>query len=175
MSLKMHPNRGFTLIELAVSLALIFIAITPMTYFFTKGSTISKKSEITTQCLFLAQDLMEEITSKDFEETPGSFGREAGESISNRTSYDDVDDYDGWGPNNAPECINGSLMDGSGNLPYYVYLRRSVRCQNVANTDFNTVVADGSSDFKKIEVTVRTVSNYAISVTKTLESVVSKH
>ncbi len=175
ISLKVHPNKGFTLIELTVSLALIFIAVTPMAYFFTKGSTISKETEVTTQCLVLAQDLMEEIISKNFEETPGSFGREAGESLSNRINYDDVDDYDGWGPNNAPECINGALMDGSGNLPSYSYLRRSVSCQNAANTDFDTIVADGSSDFKKIEVTVRTVSTYPINVAKTLETVVSKH
>lgn len=172
---RSQKGRGFTFIELSVSLALILAAISPAVYFFTKGINISKETEVITQCLILAQDLMEEILSKNFEETSGSFGRETGESTANRANYDDVDDYDGWGPGNSPEYIDGTQMNGSGSTPDYWYLRRNVIVQNVANTNFNTVVADGSSDFKKIRVSVSTLANYIVSVTRTLEVVVSKH
>lgn len=175
ISAKVHLNKGFTFIELSFSLALIMTAIAPMLYVFTKGVNVGRETEVTTQCLILAQDLMEEILSKNFEETAGSFGRETGESTANRANYDDVDDYDGWAPGNAPEYIDGTLMDGSGSSPNYTYLTRSVVVQNVANADFDTVVADGTSDFKKVQVTVSTVPNYIVSVTRTLEKVVSRY
>ena len=175
ISPRQCPKSGFTFIEMAVSLALLFAAIAPITYVFTHGLNVSREMEVNTQCLILAQDLIEETLSKNFEETSGSFGRESGESTANRANYDDVDDYDRWGPNNAPEYIDGTQMDGSGSAPDYTFLRRSVVVQNVSNADFDTDAADGSTDFKKIQVTVNTIPNYIVSVTRTLEIVVSNH
>lgn len=57
----------------------------------------------------LAQDLMAEILSQDFEEpidTP-DFGRESSESGGSRPDYDDVDDYDAW-DSSPPEYRDGT-------------------------------------------------------------------
>lgn len=50
----------------------------------------------------LAESLLGEIERKAYIDpsTPTTLGRDAGESASDKTTFDDVDDYDGW--NEAP-------------------------------------------------------------------------
>ena len=88
---RLRLKNGFSFIELAITLAILMAAFIPLLYFFTNGLNIGRETEVTTQCVIVAQDLMEEILSKSFEETAGSFGRETGESTANRINYDDVD------------------------------------------------------------------------------------
>jgi len=106
------------------------------------------------QAINLAQDLMEEITSKAFEDPtagPGSFGAEEG----SRLLYDDVDDYDGYGPHSPPKDEQGNAMAN------YSVFTRSVTVVNVAevgaaNMPRASLAAqtEGSTSFKRITVTV---------------------
>lgn len=98
----------------------------------------------------LAQDLMTEILSQSFEEpgtTTGSFGKESGESV--RANFDDVDDYHGWSES-PPTARDGTTLSG----PDYSKMTRSVRVWNVDLSDMSTIVTNGSSPAKAIEVKV---------------------
>jgi len=96
----------------------------------------------------LANQLMIEIQGKLFEDPdfgPGSFG--PGIDELERSDYDDVDDYDGWsaGP---PEHPDGTAMDG------YTGYVRSVVVTNVDDATLTTSQTDGSTESKRIVVTV---------------------
>ena len=75
----------------------------------------------------------------------GSFGTEE----ASRSAYDDIDDYDGLS-NSPPERINGTALSDYGGVT------RSATVDNVLLTDPDPVTpeADGSTDFKRIRVTV---------------------
>lgn len=97
----------------------------------------------------LAHHLMSEILRQSYEEpvdTP-TMGRESGESGGSRSSYDDVDDYDGWAAS-PPEDKDGiELTDLNG-------WERSVAVEFV---DRDSLINFSASDtgVKRIIVTVR--------------------
>lgn len=115
-------ERGVSLIELLVALAILAVGLTPLLSVFLHALKMSEKANKNAIITSLARDMAEEIRSsvfwdpncaydescaKDFfprdpDETPQSFGLEvsAGEAY-NATrgrigSFDDVDDYNGW-------------------------------------------------------------------------------
>ena len=97
----------------------------------------------------LAHHLMSEILRQSYEEpvdTP-TMGRESGESGGSRSSYDDVDDYDGW-VSSPPEEKNGTaLADLTG-------WERSVTVEFV-DPNMLTTVSATETGVKRITVTVR--------------------
>ena len=152
---------GFTFAECLLALIILGVALSPLLLCFPTGAKqgrLSKKMSVATD---LAQDLMDEIKKMAFEEpgAPDSFGREGGESSprndpANVNDFDDVDDYDSWKIENPPEDMDGNLFDGTGGRPDYQGFTRTVEVINVAESDLNTPVAPGSTDFKRVKVTV---------------------
>jgi MSHA pilin protein MshD len=61
--------------------------------------------------LGLADELMAEILQENYEEPTQTvtFGRETGESATVRSTYDDVDDYNGWNQS-PPRYRDGTVM-----------------------------------------------------------------
>jgi type II secretory pathway pseudopilin PulG len=62
----------------------------------------------------LAEALMAEILRQNYQEPDETpvFGRETGESATNRAAYDDVDDYDQWSAS-PPVAKDGSALANS--------------------------------------------------------------
>lgn len=122
------------------------------------------------QAFNLAQDLMEEIASKPYEDPTagaGSFGTEE----ASRINYDDVDDYDSYGPNTPPEDVQGNDMND------YSTFTRSVTVVNVTDVGLANMPrtslaaqADGSTNFKLVSVTV---SWFGGQQSETLERIVA--
>lgn len=106
---------GFTMVEAIISIVLVgTVLVAAMN---TVGA--SKAGEYTKLETFvgeyLANNLMAEIVSRYYEEPddmPG-FGRESGESGSQRDQWDDVDDYHGWSAD-AIQRRNGTTIAKSG-------------------------------------------------------------
>ena len=78
---------------------------------FTVGLEGVAVNQVRTQAANLAQDLMDEILGKDFDEDmsddnqpmgPSDLGRDDPEPTSNRTTWDDVDDYLYLSTENSP-------------------------------------------------------------------------
>lgn len=66
--MKKHYNcKGFTLIEILLSLAILSIIIIPISSFFISSQKISRDSDIKFRSITLAQNYFEQIKSKDFE------------------------------------------------------------------------------------------------------------
>ena len=141
-------NRGVTLIEAVVAISVLAIAIPPLVGLFTEVASHDTGNTYQGVAVVYADSLMEEIVSKAYEdpdEPSGSFGSE--EAL--RSSYDDIDDYDGIS-NSPPQRLDGTTLADYGGFT------RSVTVDNVtaADPDPTTPESDGSTDFKRIKVTV---------------------
>lgn len=151
-------HRGVTLIETTITIAFLGITIVPLTMMYNTNYLAGDDASHILIGTNLAQDLMEEIRGKNFEETSGSFGNESGEvSGYNRTAFDDVDDYDiytTWGAQSPPRDIDGSqLTDFSGFSRKVTVINIKDVSTVIPRTDFSAQ-GDGTTDFKLISVTV---------------------
>jgi MSHA pilin protein MshD len=75
--------------------------------------------------LGLADELMAEIVQENYEEPTQTvtFGRESGESATVRSTYDDVDDYNGWNQS-PPRYRDGTVMPSRGGWRHRVVITR---------------------------------------------------
>jgi len=165
-------QHGFNLVEVTIALAFLAILLIPLSEMYLASYEGTDDVGTYDHAFNLAQDMMEEITSKSFEDPTagdGSFGTEEAA----RSDYDDVDDYDNYGPNSPPLDIAGNVLTD------YTGMSRSVAVTNV--TDLNLVnmprtslvaQVDGSTDFKYVVVTVNWNDGKQ---TETLERIVSNY
>lgn len=143
-----RAERGISLVEIVVVIAVLGVAIPPLTNLYTQVAHAGVDEEHQRAALELAENLMEEIGSKAYEdpdEASGSFGTEEG----SRAAWDDVDDYDGLS-NAPPLTIDGTALNDLAGLT------RSVVVENVSSLDVDaaTPETDGSTSMKRIRVVV---------------------
>ena len=101
---------GFTLIESVLSILIVGLMLVAALN--TVGASKLGQARNAEQAVgpILAQQLLDEIVDQPYAEASSNFGREAGESATVRTDWDDVDDYHGW--SGKPQLKNGTLIDG---------------------------------------------------------------
>ena len=133
-----------------VSLSSLLVAILLITALQTVGASFRSEFHTAqqTQAILFAEDLLSEIIQMEYEEPDGavSFGRETGESVTERINWDDVDDYHGW--SSSPL----KYQDGM-EIPETSDWTRSVTVQFVLPADPDTTTNDDLG-LKKITVTV---------------------
>lgn len=162
MSQFLKNKKGFTLIELVIIIVIVALAIPPLIKMVSEGTQKSGDSELVSTAAILAQDLMEEIKSKRWDEnSPLAGGTIAdasktyplGAEEALRTGYDDVDDYDGLSNNPPRDAQNNQIND-------YTGFTRSVDVIYVAETNLDTenpgVLPNPpvESNYKRIAITV---------------------
>ena len=104
----------------------------------------------------LARELMAEIMSLPYDDpqNPGAaIGVNAGESASNRSTFDDVDDYNGWSSANAV-ARNGTARSGYTGWSHTVTVTWAERITATAWTSYDT-------GLKRITVTVTSPTGVA--------------
>jgi type II secretory pathway pseudopilin PulG len=94
-------RRGINIIEMIALIVVLSIAIPPLLTMWSETSRRSVRTEAIADATFYAQELMEEIKSKKFDENDSSpwssvLGVDSGEVSGNRTTFDDVDDFNGY-------------------------------------------------------------------------------
>lgn len=119
--------RGFTFVELVISLVVIGIAVTGVLLIFTRTVGSSADPMVRQQALAIAEAYLEEVVAKHYDDPNGgeTFGVEGGET---RPTYDDVWDYDGlsgeperpYGTADIPQLddytVSVAVSDGSAAL-----------------------------------------------------------
>jgi len=142
--------RGFTLVEAVMSMLIVGLMLVAALN--TVGASKIAQARNAEQSLgpMLAEDLMAEILSQNYQEPtdPVQFGREAGEPGGDRSTWDDVDDYDGW-DSSPPEVLQNK--DGTA-IPDLSGWGREVKVVFVDPGLVNTSVSD--IGLKRIQVTV---------------------
>jgi len=110
-------RRGFSYLEIIMGVMILGFILTPLLSQFYIGFQATRTADALSQATFLAEDLMEEIKSKRFDEnkfpagsTPrAQFGPDSGESASDRRTFDDIDDFNGW-TSSPPRAANGTIL-----------------------------------------------------------------
>ena len=150
-----HPDartlsqRGFTLVELVISLVVVAVAGVTLLTALARETTNTVPVEEHARAVEVARELIEEVLLCAFEDPEGpngSFGTEEEQ----REDFDDLDDYDGWA-DRVP--LGGPAMPGAS-----PWLDRSVVVTNVGPDDLEVTAPPGSTDFKSVEVIVPTSS-----------------
>ncbi len=142
---------GFSMIEAVICIGLIGIALVAAMRTVgasARAQTITQRQAIGTM---LAQDLMAEILAQEYEEPEGYtlLLTEINDVPGQRSTYDDVDDYDGWSNSPPKDRSNVSLTD-------YTGWRRTVEVKyaTASNLDGNPLVLLGDPGVKRIIVRV---------------------
>jgi len=144
----MHRAKaGFSLVEVIVLIVVIALAVPPIVMLLYETVTRGTDSRMQMIATSLATGLMEEILSNNFEDPEGSSGS-FGTEEAGRADYDDVDDYDGLSVRPPQDSQGNALSD-------YAAFRTRVTVENVSSSSpGGTAVSDGSTDFKRVTITV---------------------
>jgi prepilin-type N-terminal cleavage/methylation domain-containing protein len=144
---KIVSNRGITLIELVIAVVIVGIAIPVLVRNWADVTMRSVESETISDAAFYAEQLMEEIKSKRFDEQTepawtaanlfGAKRADESDETNNRTRYDDIDDYDGF-----TEALPRSFVS-----------LVSVQYANLTGASWQAV-ASGTTDFKRVTVNI---------------------
>jgi len=114
-------RRGFTLIELIISILVVSIALIGVLSVMNLTTVKSPDPMVREQAVAIAESYMEEILLRWYDEdavpgtidTEGAWGPEGGES---RSTYDDVNDYDGLsaseGTHNVTVNVQAATLNG---------------------------------------------------------------
>ncbi len=154
---------GFTYLEVLIAVLILGLVLIPMLSQFYIGFQGTKTSELVTQATDLANDLMEEIKGRRFDENiyPDApvnidqLGIDGGEASNNRKTFDDVDDYiayTDWG-SSPLKAIDGTPFPES----EFADFRRLVEVEYVTISGSDWVTYTGPDPFtyyKRIKVTV---------------------
>lgn len=163
MDKGMLNQRGFTLIEVILIILLLSIGLTGVLSYVGQAAKDSAYAHNLSIATTLAQDLMEEVRSKCWDETatvaaacagavtPSVIGVDAAET---RATYDDMDDY-----NNLPVVGNTPPQDAQGTaMPVFPFFTQRATVCYVDTAALDTCVA-GPTDFKQVNVNIAWSAN----------------
>ncbi len=139
-----------TLVEVNLSMVIIGMVAVTLASLYTTANRSADKSVNVTRAMYLAMSLMEEIHGRRWDEnTNGSIsstlGVDAGENATNKTTFDDVDDFNGY-VESSIQYPAGAAMTG------YTGFSRDVA---VAFLDANNGVSASTTTRKRVTVTVK--------------------
>ena len=100
-------SRGFLLVEVSITYVVLSLALVALVPLFILSIRANKKTEQLAVAGFLSQELLEEIRLRKWDQltpSPSSriasgsavLGIDAGEIASDKTTFNDVDDFNGW-------------------------------------------------------------------------------
>ncbi len=150
-----NKTSGFSLAEVLVAVGVIAVALVPLIMVFSQGVKQGKTPQKITVATMLAQDLIEEIMPKLFDENPSNpdspagLGPETGETragLPTTRNYDDVDDYRNY-TESPPREVDGTVMTE------YTGYTRTVAVDYVREANFDAV-STSITRFKRVRVTV---------------------
>jgi MSHA pilin protein MshD len=152
---------GFTLIEILLSLAILVLAVPILASVFPWGTKQPAEAREQSQAVLLAQELMEEVLTRKWDENatppgktnvPSTIGLDAGEVAGDRSTYDDIDDYDGFVDSPMHDALGTTLSAFTG---FWSQVSISYVGSDKAALDLDTLLGPAAgTDFKRVEVDV---------------------
>lgn len=151
-------NRGgFVLIEVTIAYVILAFAITALVPVFMIAIKASKNTEQLQVATYLSAELLEEVRMRKWDERTTStlahipapstvLGTDAGETATDKRTFDDVDDFNGWTEAQAVDPVMRALPD-------FTAYRRTV---TVAYVDSSMSPSAATTDYKMITVCTTT-------------------
>ncbi len=149
VSARAHRRAAFTMVEIIMTILVVGVGLVACMRALPVLLGASAASRQTLVAGALAADLLNEIALLPFQDpdsTP-AFGPELDEITGSRAMFDDIDDYCNW-----TECPP-QLKDGTP-APNGAGYTRAVSVVSVNVLNFDQIVGTGTSDAKRITVTV---------------------
>lgn len=147
-------QRGFTLVEAAVSTLIVAVMVSAAISVVGGAARGASRERDWRRGQSLAASLMAEVLATSFADPQGgsAFGIDTGETAMNRTTYDDVDDYNGYTEAGATDVLGSKI-------PWADGWTRSVIVENVTIADPSVVVSDSTNTgLRRVTVTVTSPS-----------------
>lgn len=150
--MKQCKQKGLTIIELVVVIVVLGLAIPPLLTSWANIGWRFVRSESLADATFYAQELMEEIKSKRFDEKTVSpwtssidFGYDTGENGNNKDTFNDADDFVTTG---TRSCTDPLVI-----APATSY-SRSVTVDYVTLSTNTWIPSASPTNFKRVRVSV---------------------
>lgn len=162
-----HRRCGVTLIEVMISLVLVStIMLVSLTASANLMRTTAERRDANDGQQLAAQ-ILDEVSSMDFRDRIDPvFGVESNESATDRNTFDDVDDYDGY-KSAPPTHRDGTLISGYQGWTFSVFI---VRADPTA-TGLATATADDRSPLRIIRVVCTTPDGTSVEAATVVSSV----
>lgn len=150
-------RRGFILVEVSVAYIILSLALVTLIPVFILALRAAKNMEQITAATQLSSQLLEEISLRKWDrgtpnppvyvQAPAPLGPDAGESASDKRTFDDIDDFNGW---TEPAPLDPVMRP----LPAFAAYRRSVTVRYV---DSSLAPVTGPTDYKQLTVCTSTI------------------
>jgi MSHA pilin protein MshD len=156
---KIRARAGYLLIEASAAYVILVLGIVSIVPIFHYAMIANERSQEALKSAELAQELMEEIKLRRWDETGGrigfptgspslTLGPDSGETSTNKATFDDVDDFNGWTENGVKDPLNNAI-------PSLSDYTRSVTVQYVTSS-FS--VTASTTNYKLVTVCVSKAS-----------------
>ena len=139
--MKLHPENGFTLIEMIMAIVVLTAAASGILFAFAQNTARSADPMIRQQAIIIAQAYLEEIMLKPYNDPDGGETGSCEEGAGNRIQYDDVADY---------SCIN----DTAGAVDQFGNSLAGLASYNVSVSVATTTIGAPAVAARRIDVTV---------------------
>ena len=149
-------EKGYLLVEVSIAYLIMALAITALVPAFIISIKANKNTEKIQVAVGLSRELLEEVRLRKWDENASygiyttlystSLSTDTGETATNKTTFDDVDDFNGWFEDGAKDPMNGSLSQFSA-------YERSVAVVYVTSAN---AVSAATTDWKRITVCTKT-------------------
>ena len=157
----LRRTRGFSLIELVATMFVLSLGLPAIAYMYTVALLVDADTIHRGKANFLANSLMNEISSRRFRESataPGN-GPDSGEvSGYDRRNFNDIDDYNefktDWGILSPPRDETGTSLTDYSEYAQYVEVVNIAPPSSDLTTRSFAAVDDGSTDIKLVTVKV---------------------
>ncbi|MBI5597691.1 MAG: hypothetical protein HY928_16510 [Elusimicrobia bacterium] len=143
-------NRGFILVEASVTYVVLALALVALMPLFVLSIRAAKNARRVAVATHLSVELLEEVRLRRFDEatptpaaaiaTPSALGLDAGETAADKTTFDDIDDFNGWSEAPPQDPVGRPL----GAFPSYS------RTVAVAYVDSNLAASGPPTAYKKL-------------------------
>lgn len=149
-------SRGFVLVEVTIAYVLLIFALVSLVPVFIVAIRAGASTEQLQAATYLSTELLEEVRMRKWDERTGStfahipapsaLGLDTGETATDKTTFDDVDDFNGWTESGARDPIMRVLTD----------FKAYTRTVTVAYVDGDLNASAAATDYKTITVCTRT-------------------
>lgn len=149
MAARQRRFRGLTLVEVVISLVILGVAVAAGVQALGNFAAGSRTWQERSTALELANTLLAEIDSLPFCDPGGTnnISLDSGETSDDRSTFDDIDDYNGWDACPPKDKTNAPMTD-------YAGYRQQVTVAFDTSLATHTGATLTANTYKKITVTI---------------------